>query len=511
MRNEGHVIAPKGGLARIIATCISETSFVSTFSMSIASDALIVFARPCIGNKVGAPAFSLSDAMENLTYALTDIEAAIAPNMDIEEDCVRPLGSFEHLFWLIDQKSPMHFSLAAQIEGPTTVGDWRVALDHMQQRHPFFSVCIQKNDNSNPRFCQVRDRRIPLRVVQLVGTSQQNWLTELRKEVATPFDPGVAPLVRAVLMHETDRSTLILSAHHSIADGLSLTFAIRDTLLALSGSPKNPLLVTPSIESLLDSADSGLIELAPTGEINETEEIAPSVYRSQHGLIPSIRGLSLSVELTAKIRKRAQHEGTTVHGALCAALVLAGRRAIDKWENKPVRVLSPIDIRKLLGIGEHCGLFVSAAPVAFKPNGQTTFWELARFAKRQLLGAQTPDGVTCTIRAMQQKVSKGLDVEAATQLAEHGFSHEAVLTNLGNLRYETTFGKFKLEALWGPAIAGGFEDGRTIGVVTVNGALHLLHTTYVPVPFLLERIEQLLCAACEEQNAVEQVVSYFPG
>jgi hypothetical protein len=303
--------------------------------------------------------------------------------------------------------------------------------------------------------------------------------------------------VRAVLMHEPHRATLILTAHHSIADGLSLTFAIRDTLVALSGNPRDPLLVTPSIESMLDSAESRPIELASTSEITEIEEMKPSVFRSQHGVVPSVHGLNLSAELTVKLRKRTQQEETTVHGALCAALVLAGRQAIGEWKDRPVRVLSPIDIRKLLGIGEHCGLFVSAAPASFKPNGMTAFWELARFAKRQLAGAQTREGVTPAIYAVQQAVSKGLDVEAATQFAAHGFAHEAVLTNLGNLRYETSFGEFKLEALWGPAICGGFEGSRTIGVVTVNEALHLLHTSYAPVPFLLERIEKVLLAACE--------------
>ena len=190
--------------------------------------------------------------MENLCYTLTDFEAADAPNIHLVEDYVRPLGSFERLLWLLDQMSPLHFSLAAQIEGPATVGDWRVALDHVQRRHPFFSVCIEKDGNSNLQFHQVPDEPIPLRVVR-VSASQPNWLTELQREVATPFDPGRAPLLRAVLMHEPNRATLILTAHHSIADGLSLTFAIRDTLLALSGNPRDPLQVTPPIESMLDS------------------------------------------------------------------------------------------------------------------------------------------------------------------------------------------------------------------------------------------------------------------
>jgi len=432
--------------------------------------------------------------MENPTYTLTDIEAR---NTDPAESYVRPLGSFERLLWLLDQASPRHFSLAAQIEGPTTVGDWRAALDHVQRRHPFFSVCIEKDRESNPQFRQVPDKPIPLRVVR-VGSTQPHWLTELlQREVATPFDPGLAPLVRAVLMHEPHRATLIFSAHHSIADGLSLTFAIRDMLLALSGNPRDPLLVTHSIESMLDSVHSSPIDLASTSEGSEIEETRPSVFRSRPGLMPSVRGLSLSAELTVKLRKRAQQEETTVHGALCAALVLAGRQAIGEWEDKPVRVLSPIDMRKLLGIGEHCGLFISAGSVSFKPNGETAFWELARFAKSQLAGAQLGDGVTSAIHAIQEAVSKALGVEAAMQLAAHGFAYEAMVSNLGNLRYETGFGEFNLKAMWGPAIGGSFEGGRTIGVVTLNDTLHLLHTSYAPVPFLLEGIEKVLLAACE--------------
>jgi hypothetical protein len=133
-------------------------------------------------------------------------------------------------------------------------------------------------------------------------------VTELQREVATPLDPGRAPLVRAVLPNVPHRATFILTAHHSIADGRSLTFAVRNSLLVLFGTPRDALMVTPSIESMLDSADSRPIEVASTGETDEIEEMKPSVHRLQHGLMPSVRGLSVSAVLTVKFRKRAQQE-----------------------------------------------------------------------------------------------------------------------------------------------------------------------------------------------------------
>jgi hypothetical protein len=147
-------------------------------------------------------------------------------------------------------------------------------------------------------------------------------------------------------------------------------------------------------------------------------------------------------------------------------------------------------------MGEHCGVFVSAAPVCFNPDTSNDFWELARFANCHLAGAQARDGVVPAIHAVHQSVSQGLDVKTASQFVAHGFAHEAVLAHLANLRYGTSFGKFKLEALWGPAIVGGFEGERTIGAVTLNGSLHLLHTSHAPAPLLLERMEQALLTAC---------------
>ena len=51
--------------------------------------------------------------------------------------------------------------------------------------------------------------------------------------------------------------------------------------------------------------------------------------------------------------------------ALCAALVNAGRRIPLGWQHVPVRILSPVNIRRVLGVGENCGVFISAASSVF--------------------------------------------------------------------------------------------------------------------------------------------------
>jgi hypothetical protein len=73
----------------------------------------------------------------------------------------------------------------------------------------------------------------PLRIVEDdPGTC---WEAEVAEELATPFDPNGAPLVRAVFIQGIDDAAFILVAYRAIADGLSVAYAIRDTLSALAG------------------------------------------------------------------------------------------------------------------------------------------------------------------------------------------------------------------------------------------------------------------------------------
>ena len=184
-----------------------------------------------------------------------------------------------------------------------------------------------------------------------------------------------------------------------------------------------------------------------------------------------------------------------MHGALSAALVLAGRQVYSEWKENLVRILSPVDPRKLLGIVDNVTLTFTTGQVSVEPCGNTDFWELARFMKSGLSSSQTHEGASFALELLTPAV-KGLDIQSAAQLGLHVFKGEAMLSNLGNVRYDTTFGKLKLEALWGPSVLRGFEGDQTIGVATVNGSLRLLHTTFNPQPPLLEVMEQVLTTAC---------------
>src|SRR5215469_9352816 len=411
---------------------------------------------------------------------------------------VRPLGGLEEFIWLLDQSRPAHFVMAAEVSGTTTLSAWCRALDFVQARHPLFSVRIARNKEDRPCFYQERTASIPFRVVQ--GTdATRRWESEAELELSIPFDPTAAPLVRAVLLHEEQRAVCLLTAHHSIADGRSIAFVIRDLLEVVSGKPVGRLPVMPSVEDIL-GVTSADISYPSSGPTSLPER--PAVFVTKEDTRPRIKGLSLTTQLTGRLRQRARQEGTTVHGALSSALALAFWQVVDDLSASPVRIMSPIDARKVLGLGEGCGVLVASGSVTIEPCEAITFWEIARSATARLEKARTLEAIKAVRYGTHQLMKQSLDVPTVAAVAARGYTHDIMLTNVGPLGYQTDFGELRLEAVWGPAFSASLLDAHTIGVATTNGSIRLVQTTFAPLGSLLETVEEILGAACATKKPV---------
>jgi hypothetical protein len=336
-------------------------------------------------------------------------------------DAVRSLGSLEHLFWLSDQHHLLHFAMTALISGGTSPRDWRRALDRLQKRHPILSVSINGEPGSIPSFRQADAPPIPLRIVE--DEPELRWEAEVEKELATPFNPSRAPLIRAVLIQGARDAAFILVAHHSIADGLSLAYA-RDTLDAIAGRSLRSLPCLPSQDDMMMNVSDSLVD----GEEQDQAGAAmPAIYRPHDNARPTVKGLRLSPGLTSSLRDRARQEGTTVHGALCAALVLASREAFAAWREIPLRILSPINARPLLDAGESCGVFLGATTNVFDRHAMD-FWDIARNARNGIAANQSSESIAAQLSAFRRIVGKGADVAAVAEFVAKVFACEVLLT-----------------------------------------------------------------------------------
>jgi NRPS condensation-like uncharacterized protein len=215
---------------------------------------------------------------------------------------------------------------------------------------------------------------------------QERWELELDREMALPFTPEQAPLIRSVLIHKPQSAVLIMVAHHSIADGMALVFLIRDLLQALSGRQIEALSFSSTAEELLSKLPKGEKIVPAEASQAGVPPAEPAVYREADGLAPRAIVRKLDEHLTAALKDRARREGTTVQGALCAALVLAGRKASSAWRKQSVRVMSPVNVRAHLRAGEACGLYLGGAGmIAFQPVIQGIFGSWRALQRRRYL------------------------------------------------------------------------------------------------------------------------------
>jgi hypothetical protein len=316
--------------------------------------------------------------------------------------------------------------------------------------------------------------------------------------MAVPFAPEQAPLIRSVLIHKPQSAVLIMIAHHAIADGMALVFLIRDLLQVLSGGQIEALSFSSTAEELLSKLPKGEEIVQAEASQAGAPQAEPALYREGNGLTPRVTARKLDENLTAALKERARREGTTVQGALCAALVLAGRKTSSTWRNQSIRVISPINVRTPLGAGEACGLYLVGGMVPFQPGDSRAFWELARFAKKELSPSQTFQSLSTSLHGLEAIMTKDMDVETAAQIAAVAFARDLMVSNLGQMPYESEIGKLKLEAVWGPTALQGLDGEQNVGIATTNGAIRLLHASYSLIPYLLENTELILRAACED-------------
>jgi hypothetical protein len=111
---------------------------------------------------------------------------------------------------------------------------------------------------------------------------------------------------------------------------------------------------------------------------------------------PIVKGRCIRADLVAMLRQRARQQQTTVTGALCAALAIAGRQIANGWRDIPLRFGCPVSTRTMLG-ADGCGVYFIGAKCTVEPK-ENAFWEIARLAKRDVQVVKTPESLTALCR-----------------------------------------------------------------------------------------------------------------
>ena len=408
----------------------------------------------------------------------------------------RPLGAMEKIFYLLNQNHPNHFAITGEVTGPTRIDQWQNGLNLVARHSPLVWSRIERDRNDVPVFRSSPHGSVPLKVVSYDGP---RWTDEVAAQLAQPFDEMRPPLLRATLLHSAERSTIVLVAHHSISDGLSLTFLLGDLLRAVSGQGLLRSRESEAVERLVElrhrASEASASTHATRQAIEQEPGHAPAAtrqpkeFRQQDGSAPHVEALRLTSDLTRKLRDRARTERTSVQSALVAAMVSATYRMARETSPEPMRIISPVDLRRrLLDNSDHLGMCASAVVLVDDGPGSADLWRRARHIKQGFAGLESSTTLVESVLAAHDALAGVKETAEAKTIFATVFAGDTAVTNLGVVTLPQVFGSLVLDAVWGPSIAVGLVGEQVIGAATFNNRLHLVHTSYAPIEGLLDQM-----------------------
>ncbi len=377
----------------------------------------------------------------------------------------------------MDQAVPLNGMMVAHVRGRLGPGMLEAGLVRLQQRHPMLRAHIVPGPR--PLLSTANPRPIALRVVPRTGPD--TWHAVAEEELNRPFLPGENPLWRAVLVAGADAGAeeceLLLSHHHVLADATAVTSCFRELLTdaaALSRgeslAPVVPLPMRPSLNELL-------VVGGPRPRLKMFTYMNSFLWRHLLARLRRPRKLSiqggdgrvapppaqrrsrllhhtLTPAQTAALAARCRQEGTTVQGALGAALLLALYRDLGPAP-ATVGCFSTVNLRDRLreALDGEVGLFVSQAttfhrlrPGPGDPNH--ALWELARDFRVRLVHVIDRGEPYMTFPWLGLFIPRGKDpLPGLLRRVDLSAPFAAGITNAGRLPLPTRYGALTLVKL----------------------------------------------------------------
>ena len=403
----------------------------------------------------------------------------------------RVLSPFELVFWRLAQAGSLNVTTIATVHGHMEEEALSAGLRQLRQRHPLLQVRIC-SASGPPRFVSADVPELPLRMVPEGSSDVQ---TIIEEEINKPFDEQRGPLARCTwIRHDETTHQLLITFHHVIGDGMSGVFMMRDLVQAAAANSTDPVNALPP-----PLADSQPMDLRLPREARGLQaawrqarfvaQVAwddlrlrpPERPRSDQPTPLSSRWSRLTCrELDSttveRLANKARDEGTTIHGALSAAICLATAKDHSSTRAMSVKHRSPVNMRQLLdpSVGEDVGMFASMAFYRGRVKADDDFWSLARKI-RTTIKAQIDQNVPATLIGMLPRLYRMIRGDHL-ELADFGAKWQrhtpstTGLTNLGRVSLTGEMGPLEIRALHFAVAPGGLGDS-TCTATTYAGCL----------------------------------------
>ena len=309
--------------------------------------------------------------------------------------------------------------------------------------------------------------------------------TEVEKELQVPFGDGSGPLIRLTLFHGVDQSTVMLTAHHSAADGRTSLFILQDLLALVAGEELHG-------EPKWLSANALLHQPAPAPYLHTLKQNAQPPPGVPPALPPTqVRSLPWSRTETQALMEKAKSRGCSLQAAFVVAFsTVSSRHAMDA-HSPAVRCATPIDIRPFGQAPDAVGMLV-INDVSVVPEASLPFWDQALLVHAGLQTVRTADGILRFVQMTNELlVSENSILDLVPKFPGTFMDYSLIVTNAGGYVVRSEYGVFRVTALL-LAGASGSVTAQNICINTLDGALSMVHGSRQPIDSLLEEARDLL-------------------
>ncbi len=320
-----------------------------------------------------------------------------------------PLSYNQQGLWVLNQLMPgesvYHSPTAARLRGQLNVPALQKALQAIFARHDGLRTVFRTIDGEPVQL--VQDITLDVPVIDLSTADEAEREAEalkiLRHEARRPFDLSVGPLMRAVIVRmREDEHILLATLHHIITDGWSFGIIHRELssfyAAFAAGGP------SPFAELPIQYSDYAMWQREWfEGEVYASQLV---YWKKQFATMPpalelpadnprpnvqayrAFRGdqqtITLSPDLTRRIRKLCQQENITLFMVLMAAYQILLHRYTGEED---IVVGTPIAGRPVPEIEDLIGLFINTLAIRAQVSSGATVREFLNHVKQVALGA----------------------------------------------------------------------------------------------------------------------------
>lgn len=300
--------------------------------------------------------------------------------------CIRKLSNLERIFlW----GPNCNVSMITRIRGNVSKERLHRALNAVKQIHPLVGAKIVFDDDHNAWFSTYNVPQPRFKTVMRVSDSQ--WLEELQREIQIPFNLETGPMIRFVLVYSEDISDLVIICNHSICDGMSLAYLVRDLLINyINPEQEIKMLSPPNIMNFLPKGGFSLSSVLTWLVMHYANRkwkknyhyfdhkdytVLQTAYWKKN-LFGTVL-LELEAHETKVLSKRCKKNGVTIGSAVTTAFVAAHEDVIGPFIKSQKQISVPFDLRRraITPIGDVFCLCVGAPRFSYTYNAKKSFWK----------------------------------------------------------------------------------------------------------------------------------------